>query len=157
MTSGGAWRGAQKKYISSGIAAAAEIEPSETYRQNATTRTNRITEPRNASGHRTRNIPAAVATPLPPLNLSQMGKQWPARAASAAIIIQVAESCESRAARSTAAEPFATSRISVRIPASGPTTRATFVAPMLPLPPLRTSVPPNNFARISPKGIAPRV
>src|SRR2546425_12754223 len=93
MTSGGAWRGAQKKYISSGIAAAAEIEPSETYRQNVTTRTNKITEPRNASGQRTRNIPAAVATPLPPLNLSQMGKQWPARAASAAIIIQVAESC----------------------------------------------------------------
>src|SRR6267378_2245960 len=33
---------------------------------------------------------------------------------------------------------------------------ATLVAPMLPLPALRTSVPPNNFARSNPKGIEPR-
>src|SRR5213596_836332 len=55
----------------------------------------------------------------------------------------------------TAAAPFAVSNISVRTPASGPTTRATLVAPMLPLPALRTSPPPNNFASSNPKGIEP--
>ncbi len=109
-----------------------------------------------ASGHRARNTPRAVATPLPPLNLSHTGKQCPSSTARAAIIIQVALSPVKRPASLTAAIPFAVSNTSVRTPASGPTTRATLVAPMFPLPDLRTSPPPNSFVRSSPKGIEPR-
>ncbi len=109
-----------------------------------------------ASGHKPRNTPSAVATPLPPLNLSHAGKQCPRSTAKAATIIHAALSPVKRPASQTAAVPFAVSSTRVRTPASGPTTRATLVAPMFPLPALRTSPPPNSLARSSPKGIEPR-
>src|ERR1700690_3680788 len=128
--------------MSNGIAADAEIEPSETKRQYATTSRKSITAPKNAGGHRAPKTPAAVATPLPPRNPSQIGKQWPIRAHKPAIIIHVELWSERRAGRRTANEPFAASSNSVRIPASGPATRATLVAPMLPLPSLRIYAAP---------------
>src|SRR5271165_1086962 len=72
-----------------------------------------------------------------------------------AIIIQVADSLVSRAAESTATEPLAASRTSVKIPANGPATRETLVAPILPLPALRTSLPPKVCATSKPKGMEP--
>src|SRR6266851_3437152 len=107
MTSGGAWCGAQKKYISSGIATAAATEPSETYREKPATNRNKMSPPRNAGGQSARYTPAAVATPLPPLNLSHTGKQWPTSAASPAITIHIALSFEYFPATSTATAPFA--------------------------------------------------
>src|SRR5271165_5546044 len=72
-----------------------------------------------------------------------------------AIIIQVADSFVRRAAASTAVEPLAASRTSVKIPANGPATRETLVAPILPLPALRTSLPPKVCATSKPKGMEP--
>src|SRR5258706_1944378 len=74
---GGSKCGAQSKYTSKGMLAAAASEPSETNRQNQTTTAKRINAASNASGHSAAKIPAAVATPLPPRKRSQMGKQWP--------------------------------------------------------------------------------
>src|SRR5215472_18788408 len=99
------------------MAAAAETEPRETYLQKTTTRMNKMTAARHASGDKTRNIPAAVATPLPPLNFSQTGKQCPSSAASAAIIIHVALSLVSFSASKTAPAPLATSSTKVSAPA----------------------------------------
>src|SRR5712691_1429881 len=142
--------------MSSGMAAAAATEPRETYRQQATQRRKSSSALTAANGHRARNTPRAVATPLPPLNLSQTGKQCPSSTTKAAMVIQVALSLVTRPASQTAAAPFAVSKISVRIPASGPTTRATLVAPMFPLPALRTSPPPKDFASSTPNGIDPK-
>src|SRR6267378_5533891 len=112
-------------------------------------------EPRSAGGHSARNAPAAVATPLPPRNFSQIGKQWPSSAARAATIIHVALSPVIRSAIQTGAAPFAISNSSVSTAGNGPATRATFVAPMLPLPDLRTSPPPNNRVNSTPNGMDP--
>src|SRR5690349_4928817 len=111
------------------MATAEETEPSETYLQKMTTRRNTMTAARHARGDNTRNIPAAVATPLPPLNFSQTGKQCPSKAANAAIIIQVAASFESFLASKTAPAPLATSSTKVNTPARNPAARATLVAP----------------------------
>ena len=40
---------------------------------------NKINAASAANGHRAIKTPSAVATPLPPLNLSHTGKQWPSR------------------------------------------------------------------------------
>src|SRR5713101_7366216 len=113
--------------MSSGSAAAAASDASDTYRQNPTTTAKIATAHAIESGDKYKNIPAAVATPFPPWNPSQIGKQWPISAASAAIIIQVALSCVSRAAIHTATVPLPASKSSVSTPAVGPATRATFV------------------------------
>ncbi len=56
-----------------------------------------LRDPRNAGGHNARKTPAAVATPLPPRNPSQIGKQCPTSAQRPAIIIQRALSfCKPR-------------------------------------------------------------
>src|SRR5579863_6382880 len=78
-TAGGAKCGAQSKYTSKGMLAAAASDPSETKRQNQTTSAKRIRAANSASGQRAAKIPAAVATPLPPRKRSQMEKQWPSK------------------------------------------------------------------------------
>src|ERR1700688_1428829 len=101
--------------MSNGIAAAAAIEPSETYFHQAVTIAKRANAAKAAGAQRARKTPNAVATPLPPLKLSQIGKQCPSNTASPAIIIQVALSWEYRAASQTAASPFAVSSNKVKI------------------------------------------
>src|SRR6267154_5709757 len=133
----------------------AAMDANETYRQKYSTSRNKSMEPRSAGGQSTRNAPAAVATPLPPRNFSQIGKQWPSSADSAASIIQVALPPVMRAASQTGAAPLAISNSSVSSAGNGPATRATFVAPMLPLPDLRTSPPPNNRVNSTPNGMDP--
>jgi hypothetical protein len=59
------------------------------------------------------------------------------------------------AVRATAAKPLSASRIRVRTPNSGDD-RATFVAPIFPLPAFRISSPRNELTRMNPNGIDPR-
>src|ERR1700681_573450 len=117
--------------MSSGMAAAAAIEPSETYFHQAATSANRASAATAAGAQSARKTPNAVATPLPPLKLSQMGKQCPSNTARPATIIHVAPSWEYRAATHTAAYPFAVSSTKVKMPAAGPATRVTLAAPIL--------------------------
>src|SRR3984893_11871073 len=137
------------------MAAAAAIEPREAYFQYMATKT-KIANAANAAGaHNARKTPSAAATPFPPLKFNQTGKQWPINAARPAITIQVALSLEYRAASETAAKPLAASSTSVKIPAAGPATRATLVAPILRLPAWRMSTRPKILAINSPQGMEP--
>src|SRR5581483_1779769 len=70
------------------MAAAAERDASEMYRQYAATSRKIIAAPSRAAGESIRKTPAAVATPLPPLNFSHRGKQCPRNAATPASLIQ---------------------------------------------------------------------
>src|SRR5580700_4208744 len=108
--------------MNTGNAAAAAIEPSEEYLQNATTRNHRITAAITASRQIGRNTPRLVATPFPPLNPSQTGNMCPTTAAIAAAVIQRALLLPSaqRLAIRTAAYPLAASRSKVRRPAPSP-------------------------------------
>src|SRR4029077_17304369 len=128
--------------MSRGMAAAAAIEPSETYFQYAATNAKRASAATAAGAQSARKTPNAVATPLPPLKLSQMGKQCPNKTARPAIIIQVALSWEYRAASQTAAYALAVSSSKVKMPADGPATRVTLAAPIFPLPEVRISLLP---------------
>ena len=91
------------------------------------------------------NTPSEVATPLPPLNRSQIGKLWPRMHAVAAAVAVHAGSPLNRIAihraTSTEATPFNTSRTNTGSPYRQPQTRHTFVAPMFPLPCCRMSSP----------------
>src|ERR1700674_4511423 len=141
----------------SGIAAAAAMEPSETYFHQAVTSANRASAATAAGAQNARKTPNAVATPLPPLKLSQIGKQCPSNTARPAIIIQVALSWEYRAASQTAAYPFVVSSAKVRMPAAGPATRVTLAAPILPLPEVRISLPPKILVIRIPNGMEPNI
>jgi hypothetical protein len=99
-------------------------------------------------------IPAAVATPFPPLKHNQTGNTWP--------IIQHKHGTKSTKAESTVLTlqtdtmaPLATSRINV-INANllSPVLR-TFVVPVLPDPNFLRSIPFLNFASKKPDGIEP--
>src|SRR5438445_13428888 len=137
------------------MAAAAANEPSETYRQNQTTNAKRINAATIASGHSAPKIPAAVATPLPQQTLNQDGKQCQSNAKNPAMTMTPASPCITRPASHTASHPLPASNARVSTPGNGPATRATFVAPIFPLPVLRTSAPPKSLASISPNGIDP--
>ena len=75
----------QQRHCCSGRNGSERNEPEEN-----TTATKIRIAPRPAGQHSARNIPAAVATPLPPRNFSQTGKQWPASAANPDAVIHVA-------------------------------------------------------------------
>src|SRR5437899_6432459 len=137
------------------MAAAAANDPSETYRQNQTTNAKRINAATIASAHSAPNLPAAVATPLPPRNLNQTGKQCPSNAKNPAMTMAPASPWITRPASDTASHPLPASNAKVSTPGNGPATRTTFVAPIFPLPVLRTSAPPKSLASISPNGIDP--
>src|ERR1700688_3285701 len=125
-----------------GIAAAAASEPTETYFHQAVTIAKRASAATAAGAQSARKTPKAVATPLPPLKLSQIGKQCPSNTARPAIIIQIALSWEYRPAHQTAAYPRAVSNTSVRTPAPGPAPRVPLPAPIFPLPEGQISWPP---------------
>ena len=95
--------------------------------------------------------------PFPPLNPSQTGNMCPITAAMAAAIIQRALLLPSaqRLAIRTAAYPFAASSSKVRRPAPSPALRATFAAPIFPLPCSRISSPSPAFTIRKPNGIEP--
>ena len=86
-----------------------------------------------------RNAPAPVATPLPPLKESHTGYMWPITAITAAAAATLGPA--RRRAIQVAAEPFAKSRTKAARPATRPALRMTLVAPTLPLPTVRTSIP----------------
>ena len=99
-----------------------------------------------------RIIPIAVATPLPPLNLSHTGNRCPKNAPNPATI---AMSGPNSVPMREAITPFRMSAISVAAAAPFFPVRKTFVAPIFPEPMLRISPRPNNFAKINPNGTEP--
>src|SRR5690606_16718128 len=104
-------------------------------------------------GHaRPKQTPAAVATPLPPLNLSQTGKQCPTTAPSAA---NPAASGHQRQARNTGTKPLARSSNSTAAASHLLPVRNTLVAPILPEPMARMSPFPAALASSRPNGIDP--
>jgi len=161
-----------------GKSAAAVIELNDMYRVRKAISRKTMTIARVALGARARNAPRAVATPFPPRNLSQRGNMCPRIANVAATAARTStiggsgvhacsgklgalESIQSMTsgrlisiAAATAANPFKASSSRVAIPNAGDV-RATLVAPMLPLPVARTSVPRKNRTSRYPKGIDP--
>ena len=99
-------------------------------------------------------VPRNVATPLPPLKRSQMGKQWPKKAAPPARIAAVSPP-KWRASR-TAMAPLPESSSSVASAAPLLPVRSTLVAPMLPEPIWRRSPRPRARVMTRPKGTEPR-
>src|ERR1700737_3663960 len=124
--------------------------------------TSQVSAPASAAAHESPSeTPRPVATPLPPRNPSQTGKQWPSTAATAQAAARaswLANGAGSASVRdqSTGARPFTASRISVAAAAPLPAARATLVAPMLPEPTARTSFPVFARAIKRPKGIDPQ-
>ena len=103
------------------------------------------------------NAPALVAIPFPPLNFNQQVQLWPAITATQQTICNalLSTSEKMRGAKKTGKKPLAASSRSTIMPGIFPTLRITFVAPMLPLPTLRMSIP-RAFAHKKPVGIDPR-
>src|SRR5688500_1146394 len=99
---------------------------------------------RNGIGASARNTPPAVATPFPPPRPSRkIGTTWPR---IAAIPYAIAQCCAGAASNSfgksaTGIAPFAVSRTSTASAIFPPSTRWTLVAPRLPLPCWRRSMP----------------
>lgn len=88
--------------------------------------------------------PAAVATPLPPLNLKKTGKQCPTCAKNPAKrmhSVGASKKMTSSLAIITAMNPFAKSQKNTNAAAFFPHVRKTLVAPALPLPVVRMSFP----------------
>ena len=128
--------------VNSGKKAAAVTDARDTNRNAASIITNTAIASKTAFGVSRKKEPRPVATPLPPRKRSQIGNMWPLTAASAATNATVRLPGQSAIAIPTAASPFTTSRTSVRTPSFGDV-RATFVAPIFPLPVVRTSAPRN--------------
>ena len=150
---------------SQGNAAAATMLPKETYRATAKTMANKRSESSRHFGASATNAPAAVATPLPPLKRSHTGNMCPRSAQKAATaasrkIVRLSIICGEESyrlagtsptvkrrdpanhnANSNATQPFNASRIKVATASPFEPVRATLVAPMFPLPVLRTSCP----------------
>ena len=101
----------------------------------------------------TKITPKVVATPLPPLNLSQIGNMCPRTTANAAIAEQSGPYSEPA---KVAIKPLP--RSSPKVAAAKPLfpARSTLVAPILPDPTVLGSVFPANFDRSNPKGMEPR-
>ena len=107
--------------------------------------------------------PKPVATPLPPLNFNQIGKQWPITADTATNDWTISnpskleiESClKKKAAKNIAKAPLPPSRMSVSKAIFLLPVLKTLVAPIFPLPIFLMSPNPDNLVKIKPKGIAP--
>ena len=100
-----------------------------------------------------RRMPHVMATPLPPLNLSQTGNRCPRKALPPA---KTAMSGPSRPEIQKAAAPLPPSSNTVNAARALLPVRSTLVAPMLPEPIWRISPWPEIFVSTSPKGIEPR-
>src|SRR5215469_6493149 len=119
-----------------GSDAVAEIDPSATRRNHIVTARKTKMATTMDFGVSKSSDPKPVATPFPPLNLSHTGATWPAIAAKAAAKRRVRCPGKSADGTMTAAKPFEQSKTKVARPSHG-AVRATFVAPMLPLPVVR--------------------
>ena len=82
--------------------------------------------------------PTPVATPLPPRNFSQTGKQWPRTAADAATAARTGSS-KILSARKAGRNPFRMSMSATGTASFQPFKRRTFVAPVARLPNWRIS------------------
>ena len=139
-------------------AVAPSIDPSDMYLLIATVIANVKIAMIVSIGIRIIITPRAVLTPFPPLNRKKTGKICPMIAANPDNSLTYSafiRTVERVLARMTAAAPLPTSNISARMPANGPATRHTLVAPMFPDPTPRTSLTPNSRATIRPNGIDP--
>jgi len=125
-----------------------------------TTTTNIIPENKHEIGERAKRIPRPVAIPFPPLKRLYMG-YWcpnkaniptiPARASAVSV-----DDPNIYWAKATGMYPFRASATRVITPHLRPTSRATFVAPMFPLPTLVISNRITARLIMTPKGIEPR-
>ena len=107
-----------------------------------------------AAGVSLRKAPSAVATPLPPLKRRNTGQQLPTMASSAPAASHTGSGPIISATR-TATYPFTTSPSNVNTAGTGPRVRSTLVAPIVPLPLPRMSMPPAARATKKPTGMAP--
>jgi len=108
---------------------------------------------RPVTGTAARSTPSDVATPLPPLNLSQMGKQWPIiapRPNVSALVGSAYKPSMNMGSAPLAASSRSVARASFLLPV-----RRTLVAPILPEPMARKSVSPKMRVRINPNGTDP--
>ncbi len=117
----------------------------------ATIITNTSNAARSGSGVRYRKAPMKLATAFPPWNCRNTGKAWPPITASAAALDQNGDPSVISAAIQTAAKPFAISSRSVATATARPLERSTLVAPIFPLPTVRTSLPVREFHQQIPK------
>ena len=106
-------------------------------------------------GNRPKKTPADVATPLPPLKLRKIVHMCPAMAQTATAIRTPALSLKKWRATSTGAMPLAKSSANASLPSAAPQVRVTFVAPGLPEPCWRRSIPLQILAMIQLNGIDP--
>ena len=108
----------------------------ETLKPNAMTSQTKA-QSRAVAGERASKTPNAVATPLPPLKLKNIGHIWPTNAAMATSAIVASDkfkaSCRQRA-KMTATKPFTASPSRVSAAAFFLPLRKTLVAPGLPEP-----------------------
>ena len=117
----------------SGSAAAVAASAASDDSLSPTASTSQITSrPSPSQGFSANSTPAAVATPLPPMNRKNTGYRWPRKTASAtsAIVVSVYPCAgASHCASTTASQPFRPSPPSVRIAAALRPERSTLVAP----------------------------
>lgn len=85
------------------------------------------------------NKPKVVPTPLPPLNLSQIGKMWPIMGDRVIISFMGREKSLRLKTTKTNKYDFKKSKRPTKKPLDSPNLRKTLVAPMLPLPNWRMS------------------
>src|ERR1700722_15927129 len=141
------------------MATAAMIDARETYRQMAKIIAQTPNAQRNGTGRNASMAPELVATPLPPLNFNQHVQLWPAITKIQQVICNVVGSTlgnwNKRGAMYTGRKPFAASINNTARPGPFPSARITLVAPILPLPTLRISIP-RALAQRKPVGMEPR-
>jgi hypothetical protein len=107
----------------------------------------------SVSGAAASSAPKPVAMPLPPLK-PIIGEKVCPRIAATPTRIASTSPAPARVASQVGRKPFSASSISTVRPTFAPSTRNTFVAPMLPLPTLRMSTPRSRAAQY-PNGSAP--
>jgi hypothetical protein len=112
-----------------------------------------------AMGVIARRAPAPVATPFPPENPRKIEKQWPENAVNATIATNTcadaSEKCQKFVAKKVGMYPFEMSSRSTGVAIFQLVTRATLVAPILPLPAvLNSTSPPKRVVASNPKGMA---
>ena len=99
------------------------------------------------------NAPRKVATPLPPLNLSQTGNRCPKKAETPATCAASLPKCND--AINTGARPLHESNISVAAAADLLPVLSTFVVPMFPDPVCLMSPSPRTLVITNPNAIDP--
>ena len=104
--------------------------------------------------------PKDVAIPFPPLNLKNTGQLWPHMLATPRsnlnVSLETLVSFINSENRITGISPFEISRIKAGMPILYPAWRKALVAPILPEPILRRSIPFKVLTRINAKGIDPK-